>query len=473
MRFYTMFMVASDRQRNAYRLRASQSKASHRVAPTPPNSQIMARSVSAAGLTSPRGSSYSSPCAGSAAAAQFAAAARQSAATFFDDTSAQSVADDARADGQSKRAQAALATAHATIERLQLQLTTLQGREAALRVASEDASKGGRPWSVSDVKRFSAAAKGAAHFGHGAGGDALREMLDQATAAVGRRVSLAIAEGRRARAEQRQVEEEGGASLEDAFSRCKDPAVEHAVRKAASSLMIRKQRVGNKLRDAVRTLEEEAANMQATHAADLRSMATRLAAQRDAVAACLISELEIVESEGAGSLRGQQSEIARLRTEVQSHEETIGTLRGQLKDAECAYWGERRAREADSARTAREAAEWGEERRQLRSLLEAVTVQMHCLVGELADEEASVRGGLYPDEASAHVQTRLSMQQAMDRMTQKHEQSVRHLKREAREQHGAMVQALQTLEAEASERARADNERVIQLQADHERERAS
>ena len=63
--------------------------------------------------------------------------------------------------------------------------------------------------------------------------------------------------------------------------------------------------------------------------------------------------------------------------------------------------------------------------------------------------------------------------QAMDQMGKTHEASLRALRREAKERHGAMVEALQAVEAEAAERARDESERWLQMQADHEKERAS
>lgn len=503
-----MFMVSSDKQRSAHRLRTSSSKSSHRVAPAPPTS--LPRSASAASALRTPSVASVSPCAGSAAA-QFAAAA-QSTAAWLGEDGRHDGDDPGRGFGQViRRLQASLDAANAKIERLQLQIVTLQGRPVALKVASEEAATSAKHWASADAKRYGAVAKpGApADFAHSGGGDALREMLDTALTAVGKRVGTAIAEGGRARAEQRQAEAEGGASLEEAFARCKDPVAEHAVRKAAGALMIRHQRVGVKLRNALRTLEEEATSMQATHAVDMRSLTTRLVAQRDAVAACVLGELETAEGEGAISLRGLQAEVARLTAELHARDATIDGLRAQLKEAEGSFWRERRGGEEATARLRRELASTQAESASRQSELETAAVRLRCLRSELEGEEAAVRGQLYPQETKAHAHTRDSLQtvrtasanppalcqtpcphrscrnallptlmlprtlQAMDQMGKTHEEALRALRREAKERHGAMVEALQAVEAEAAERARDESERWLQMQADHEKERAS
>ena len=405
-----MFMVSSDKQRSAHRLRTSSSKSSHRVAPAPPTS--LPRSASAASALRTPSVASVSPCAGSAAAAQFAAAA-QSTAAWLGEDGRHDGDDPGRGFGQViRRLQASLDAANAKIERLQLQIVTLQGRPVALKVASEEAATSAKQWASADAKRYSAVAKpGApADFAHSGGGDALREMLDTALTAVGKRVGAAIAEGGRARAEQRQAEAEGGASLEEAFARCKDPVAEHAVRKAAGALLIRHQRVGVKLRNALRTLEEEAAAMQATHAVDMRSLTTRLVAQRDAVAACVLGELETAEGEGAVSLRGLQAEVARLTGELRARDATIDGLRAQLKEAEGSFWRERRGGEEATARLRRELASTQAESASRQSELETAAVRLRCLRSELEGEEAAVRGQLYPQETKAHAHTRDSLQ---------------------------------------------------------------
>lgn len=236
-----------------------------------------------------------------------------------------------------KKAEEALAATQAELDRAlkrldrqQLQISTLSGRGTAHKVASEEASRNGESWNIADVKRFSLLPQGPPDFSN----DSLREMLDQALVGVDRRIRTAIAAGAKARADADRADSEGEADLEKAYSKCKEPAVEHAVRQASRSVLVRSTRCIKNLRIACQRLEEEAATAQSTHAADMRSLGARLVAQRDAITVSLLDELQNAETAGAVSISGLQVEISRMQDQLETREAEVGELRHSLADTQ-------------------------------------------------------------------------------------------------------------------------------------------
>ena len=156
----------------------------------------------------------------------------------------------------------------------------------------------------------------------------LRELLDLAVVGVRDRVAEALAECATAREHSLLAESESSARLDEVIRTFKDPNAEHLVRQAARAQTLRAGKSCSKLRAAMELLEQEVANMQSVHVADVRSHASRLVAQRDAHVSMLVAELRAAEVEGEVSLRALLEQNRRLSEE---RDATVAALEAALE----------------------------------------------------------------------------------------------------------------------------------------------
>ena len=346
-----------------------------------------------------------------------------------------------RAEEALSAAEGDLIRAQARIEQQRLQIATLSGRGTAHKIASEEASRTGASWNISDVKRFSLLPQGPADFVN----DALREMLDQALVGVDRRVREAVAQGAKARSEADRAEGEGEANLEAAYSKCKEPAAEHAVRQASRALFIKSGRCLKNLRVACKRLEEEAAAAQATHAADMRSMGARLVAQRDAITHTLLDELQKAEFDGAVSIRGLHETIGQLRGDVESRDAELAELRELLVDTQGRLKDEKIARQREYERFTKEVKTLKGEVSRLGDKLQwterdfavgnlAISAELARTESELAEEAQACANAMSQTTGEANAAVRLA------------EERLKALRIEARQMHHNMSASYRELE---------------------------
>ena len=247
-----------------------------------------------------------------------------------------------------------LDAALARIEEMDLELATFQGREIALHVARDDATKRGRPWTKAEVRRF----KFLPSIPVGFESDALRELLDRALPGVRKRVVNALRDGVRARDHAYHAHTESTRALDEAAAAFKDPNAEHLIRQAARAYAHRAHKTCGLLIATLRTLEEEAAMAQSVHAADMRSLATRLMAQRDAAAACITLELEDAEIHGGHSMAGLQKQLDLVQeqgaAQIAARDAQIRHLQEQLAETQAAHEAEKVGRFFDQQRNALE-----------------------------------------------------------------------------------------------------------------------
>ena len=358
-----------------------------------------------------------------------------------------------RAEAALQRLRVELTKANERLQRQKMQIDTLNGRVVAVRLASEDASQRGQPWNVQDVRRFTALPRGPPDFTN----DALRELLDQAEQAAARRVRDAVVEGTRARAESEQADTQGEANLEDAFAKVKEPVAELAARSAVGKLLINSNRMTTKLRVALRCLEEEATAAQVTHAADLRSLAARLVAQRDAHTEVVLAELEHAESDGENSIASLLCRVRALRGEIESRDATIGELRSELAGTQRTLREERCTRRADGERAVKDRKILSAEIERLE-VRHAIVLREGCshteaLATELMHEEAERAA-----DAAAAAAVLAEAAAERERKVSALEAKLKALKIEARMMHAELIGKLkqQDKELAAVERRHAD-----------------
>jgi hypothetical protein len=111
----------------------------------------------------------------------------------------------ARQEAALEESRSELANATHLCERQRLELESLRGRGAAVKVASAYAVHTGTPWSKEDELRFHALAKMGDDGKHS---DGLRELLDLAVVATTARVSDALREAAHARAVSERADRE-------------------------------------------------------------------------------------------------------------------------------------------------------------------------------------------------------------------------------------------------------------------------
>ena len=276
-----------------------------------------------------------------------------------------------------------LHAAHRRIEEQRMEIASLQGRSAALRLASEEAAIRGSPWKTEEASRYSSAlAKDSATFLS----EDLRVLLDEAMLASRRRVSDAIYDAGKARVESEQADINSVANLDRAIH-----PLEHDARMTARAILAGCMRSATRLRAAVQKLEVEARVAQSTHAADMRSLGASSQAQRESIEACLTTELRRVEEEGAFSLKALSAENEQLRRHVQARDLELQSMSLELHGFSNELGGEREraAREAQQAadtifslrgEVGRLSAELAEARR-------ARSVEVACLIQEVVDDE--------------------------------------------------------------------------------------
>ena len=165
----------------------------------------------------------------------------------------------------------------------------------------------------------------------------------------------ALKEARWAREHSIVAEAEGVARLDEAAAQFKDPNAERLVKQAARAHSLRAGKTCGLLRSVLGQLEEEAAAAQRIHASDMRSMAARLVAQRDAITASVLSDLEDAETNGAHSILGLQQELRALREEsagqLDARDAEIDALRVQLATVRAELVEETLARRRDQERS--------------------------------------------------------------------------------------------------------------------------
>jgi hypothetical protein len=367
------------------------------------------------------------------------------------------VADKSRAEAALAIAQDSLARATARIEQQKLQIASLSGRGVAMKVASEEASLNGKTWDIDKVRRFSVLPKGPPDFVN----DALREMLDQAVLATDRRVRGAINEGIKARSEADKADSGVADRLEAALLKCKSPEAEHALRNVTRDMVIQNTRCTKLLRNACKRLEDEATSALFAHAADLRSMGARLVAERDAIASCVLDELQRAEVEGSHSMHGLSADNSHLHGELSARDEEIVQLKAALADMQLQLKHERASRRAEEARTLKDwkivRAEFKSAEGELATNCRDLYATDRLLSAELEREEKDRH-----DEAMTHqVQMEQATVDAQARVTEL-QAKLKALKIEARTMHSNLTANFKALESEFQQQ---EAKHALQLKA--------
>ena len=241
-----------------------------------------------------------------------------------------------------------------------MQIATLTGRETAVQVARRDANAH-TPWTKEQVRKFKYIPGGPPDFTH----DALHELLALGVGAHNRRIADAVNESESARLHSTSAEGESDARLDAAARAFHDPNAERLVRDAVRAYSLRAAKECHRLRSAAQKLEQEVTSAQATWSASMRNLGASLVAQRDAISASVLAELERAEVEGATSIRGLEGAMQRLRDEFAERDRekdvTIATLREQLQHAQT----------------------------QVRSLIPRYQLEFRILAGVVCEEEAA------------------------------------------------------------------------------------
>jgi hypothetical protein len=213
--------------------------------------------------------------------------------------------------------------------------------------------------------------------------DGMREILDESLLETRRRVVDAIEAASVARLESERAD---AASNSEHFASGIRP-VDHEQRMRTRTVLVNSTRAAAKLRSAVQQLEVEAQLSEAAHAADVRSVGSRLLAQRDAIASIVLTELHRAEMDGDMSLRQLLRENAKLAAEVASREEDIKRLDAQLEASKVSAYS---ARQTDSQRNLGLETIIDE----LHGRIEALTRELHEERGARAVEVVSLRAEL-------------------------------------------------------------------------------
>ena len=205
------------------------------------------------------------------------------------------------------RLQRELGAALETVDRQALQIATLEGRATAQTAIELDAARiASTPWMTEAeakeargrVRRFKYIAGGPPAFTD----DALAELLDEGVVAHNRRMANVLAESMAARESAAAAVAIEETRLADAAKVFKNPHAERLVREATRSFTQRAHKEMARLQFAVERLEAETAAAQRSCAASLRSLAAKMVAQRDALTATTLAELEMAEMASAGRL---------------------------------------------------------------------------------------------------------------------------------------------------------------------------
>lgn len=288
----------------------------------------------------------------------------------------------ARTENEVRRLKADLKASLRLADRQRLELESLRGlRVHAGRVASEEAALRGKAWRGEDVLRFAAVSKAgvdvppyplppsttrlsssmsaaglttaaAAGLGSQVGSifhsDALRELMEQAIVATSRRLTDALNESSRSRSDAEKAEAESAVEIERVFPPrhgVEASSADQTLRLTVRGLLAGCHRAQGKMRAALHRLEDEARAAQAIHAADMRALAARLVAQREAVHKMLTEALRSSESDGEFSVAGLQAELRRLHKkhggEARETNRLLEELQTKLVDTKARYDEER------------------------------------------------------------------------------------------------------------------------------------
>ena len=364
-----------------------------------------------------------------------------------------------------ERAEEELRKANAKISNLKLEVASMTGRTVAIKVGSEEATRRGASWDVRDVRRFTAAAKGAPDFTS----EVLRELLDRSMAAVTRRVDSALSEAQRACADSEKAEVDGEASMEEAFAKCTGltAAAEHTVRQAARGVLVGAARRTTKLRNALKKLEAEVRSAQSVQASDARCMAAQLIAQRDAVAALLAHEMERMETEGSESIRGLMATRSELKAALAARDAENARLSEELSEARWLHREEKRGRKHDNALLRLLTAELAHADGAYYQLQEERGTHSRALAVDLRLEEQA-----RATEREHHEQVRRSAAAEASAMADTYEHKLKAMRRDARASLETTHRRVVELEMEMRDNSAHLANKLHELEAGHQKERS-
>ena len=376
------------------------------------------------------------------------------------------------AEAETHRTRSELKRCQALLERQRVELESLKGlRTVSVRVASDEATRRGRPWSGEDVLRFSSLQKATvpppASAFHS---DEMDEVAAQAVVAMTRRVEVAVYDAVRARAESERAEAESLIQLEQAFPQRVGVEVtpfEQNARMATRSILAQSARTATRLRVVLVRLEEEAASAMSVHASDVRACAARLVAQREALNATLVESIRNVEQDGELSISALLAQVKQLKDKASMDgsqaAEAVAALKTELAEVKQALKEEKigRVMEYDrhtttirglKADVARLESELAEEEREHKA-------DVHYLAVELANEEEMrmSEGGLSRKAAAeAAARAEAALKAAEAKLREQAEQSyaareelqarLRELERSKAVSEGKLVRELRVLE---------------------------
>jgi hypothetical protein len=220
--------------------------------------------------------------------------------------------DKARAEEALRKSRLELSAAASRIEAQQAELASLHGRSTALKLASSE----GR-WSPDEARRFSGALVRDRTFR----GEDLRVLLEQAVVASRRRTSAAIEEAQAARVESERTESSGAKSVEGSLQ-----GLEAEERARARAVLVGSNRATIRLRGASLKLESEARASERVHAAEVRAVAARLVAEREALVSAVLCELNVAEAEMASLVESNE----RLAAGVSERDRDVTRLQREL-----------------------------------------------------------------------------------------------------------------------------------------------
>lgn len=273
-----------------------------------------------------------------------------------------------------------------------LRSATLTARGVAVRVASEEAIRNGAAWTMAQARRLKflpnvPPTRLALHDEYY--DDSLRELLDQAIVGVCSRIAEALNECAQVREGVSAAEHEFSTRLDDALRSFKDPNAERLLRQAIHAHTLRASKSCSRLCAAMKHLEDEAEMAQIVHIADMRSLAARLAAQREAIASSLRHELRDVETEGELCISRLLAENCRLKAE---HAAELQRRDGHAAALEAALELEREAivrREAELMLLGSEIGERDDITAGLEGKLRRARCESQAIVADLAVEETA------------------------------------------------------------------------------------
>ena len=217
----------------------------------------------------------------------------------------------------------------------------VRGRQAALRIASADATRRGHPWSTGKTVRARALVKGASsgldefiaqrpsYINSLFMSEELDALLENAGTALRRRAAADLEEAVKARAESERSEEEVMADFSSAKS------IDERFRSVVRTLLSRGSRADSRLRDALTRLEETIPLMQDAATSARHSLAIKLMAQREVTGAVLAAEVQQLEVERLQSDRRHDERLAQVwqlhTLQLERRDAYIAELQAEVK----------------------------------------------------------------------------------------------------------------------------------------------